>query len=79
MPIRIMYKTMSRYIIELMYVWSSQGDNILLLVLSVCVYSDEKSELGMEELTAEADTLRAIHDKVCLQIRETGSHVGHRL
>lgn len=29
------------------------------------VYSDEKSELGMEELTAEADTLQAIHDKVC--------------
>ena len=28
-------------------------------------HSDDKSELGMEEMTAEAYMLRAIHEKVC--------------
>ncbi len=38
--------------------------------VNVIVYADEKSELGMEELMAEAYTLKAIHDKVCQLARK---------
>jgi hypothetical protein len=38
--------------------------------------SDDKSELGMEELMAEAYTLRAIHEKVCnYQILDSWYHI----
>lgn len=39
-------------------------------------HSDDKSELGMEELMAEAYMLRAIHEKVCnYQILDSWYHI----